>query len=106
MKKLMIVCGVVVLLVIGGLAIFIATFDVDRYRPMVISRLEAALGRPVRLERLALGWHGGLAVELRRFAIDAETTGQGEPLASVERATATIHLLPLLKKQVQVASVV
>ncbi|MBI3320002.1 MAG: AsmA family protein [Candidatus Omnitrophica bacterium] len=106
MKKVLIVCGVVVLLVIGGVAIFVTTFDVDRYRPMVVSQLKTVLGRPVRLERLALGWHGGLAVELRRFVIDAETTGQGEPLASVERATATIRLLPLLKKQVQVASVI
>lgn len=106
MKKLLIICGIVVVLVIAGVAVFISTFDIDRYRPMVVNQLETALGRPVRLERLALGWHGGLAIELRRFVIDVDETRQGEPLASVESAKATVHLLPLLKKQVQVASVI
>jgi len=106
MRKLLLAFIVAVVLTMAGLAIFLATFDADRYRPLVESSLESALGKPVRLERLALGWRGGIALELTRLAIYPDAQAQGEPALEVERISAVVRLLPLLRKQVQVASVV
>ena len=46
MRKLIIIVAAIFALVIVGLAIFIATFDADRYRPVLISELQQALGNP------------------------------------------------------------
>ena len=105
-KKLLLALLVIGLLVIVAVAIFLATFDADRYRPQLIIQLQAALGKPVTLDRISLGWQQGIAVQLKGLAIYEGAAAVGEPLIQVESAHGVLKLLPLLKKQVQVASVV
>src|SRR3989338_7548645 len=97
-KALLILIGLVVVGV-AGLAIFVATLDADRYRPLLVSRLEHALGRPVRLGHLRLAWHGGVAVTLQQLAI-----GQ-EPLFQADAVHAVVAWRPLLKKRVEIDGV-
>jgi hypothetical protein len=104
MKKLLIILGVLVLLVVVGVGIFIATFDADRYRPQLVQGMQQALGRPVTLDRVKLAWRGGIAVELHGLAIPEP--GAAEPLVRVERISALVRLGPLMQKDVQVASLV
>lgn len=107
MKKIPLTCFILLGLVILAVAIFVATFDADRYRPMLVSKLQEAIGKPVGLERLSLGWHGGIALQLQGLAIsDDAQAGTAEPLLQVESASAIVRLLPLLRKEVQVASIV
>lgn len=106
MKKVLIVLAVLFVLLIAGVAVFLATFDADRYRPLVVKQMESALGKPVTLDRLSLGWRGGIAVELHGLAVYPGEQASGEPAASVERASAVVNLLPLIRKEVSVSSVV
>jgi len=106
MKKLVIILVSLLVLVIVGVAIFLATFDADRYRPLLVTQLESALGKPVQLKRLSLGWRGGIAVELEGLTVYADTPMQGEPAAAIERVSAVVRLLPLLRKEIRIASVV
>lgn len=106
MKRILIILAIILGLFMAGVAVLLATFDADRYRPLVIKQLESALGKPVTLERLALGWRGGIAVELHRLAVYPGSEAAGEPAASVERVSAVINLLPLIRKEVSIASVV
>ncbi|MBI3020854.1 MAG: AsmA family protein, partial [Candidatus Omnitrophica bacterium] len=106
MKKLLVGVLVLVAIFVAGLGIFIATFDVDRYRPMLASRLQEAIGCPVSLERLSLGWRNGLAIQCQGLSISDPIAAVREPLVRVESANALVRLLPLLRKDVQVASVV
>lgn len=106
MKKRLLVIGILAVLAVAAVAVVLATVDVDRYRPLVVSKLEAALGRPVRLDHISLGWHGGIALQLRGVAIAAEAHGAGEPAVEVEAVQVVIRLLPLLRKDVQVSSLV
>lgn len=101
MKRAALIGLVVVGLAGLGLVIFVMTFDVDRYRPLVQDRLTQAVGRPVRIQRMTLGWQRGIAAELHGLVID----GDGQPLATVERAQAVLRLGPLLRRQAQIASV-
>src|SRR3989338_6517260 len=106
MKKLLLALFVIGLRVIVAVAIFLATFDADRYRPQLIIQLQAAVGKPVTLDRISLGWQQGIAVQFKGLAIYEGAAPVGEPLIQVESAHGVLKLLPLLKKQVQVASVV
>ena len=104
MKKILIILGVLVLIGVIALAVFLATFDVDRYRPMVVKQISTAIGRPVRLEHISLAWHDGVSLELKNLAVEPDSAGT-EPPAQVENVHLVVRLLPLLKRNIQVASV-
>ena len=106
MKNLLRILLVVCLLAIVAGALFLATFDADRYRPQVLAQLQTALGKPVTLDRISVGWQQGVAVQLRGLAIYQGPEAAGEPLIQVESASGILEVLPLLKKRVQVASIV
>jgi hypothetical protein len=106
MKRVLIVLGLLAAVLVIGLIIFVATFDIDRYRPRLVSELEKALGRPVALERISLGWKGGIAVRLDGLVIHADPSGSGEPLAHIPSAAALAELAPLLRKEVRISSIV
>lgn len=106
MKKVLLVIVILLALAVAGLAIVILTFDADRYRPLLVSTLEKAIGRPVQLERLSLGWQQGIALQVRGLTIAEGAQAAGEPLLHVESTSAFVELMPLLRKDVRVTSVV
>ena len=106
MKKVLFILGILLALTVAGLAIFILTFDADRYRPLLVTQLQRAVGAPVTLEHLSLGWQKGIALRLQGLAIAENAQGSGEPLLEVESASAFVELIPLLHRDVRVTSVV
>ncbi|HEY7744726.1 MAG TPA: AsmA family protein, partial [Desulfuromonadales bacterium] len=86
------------LLALAGMAIFIATFDLNRYREQLQARLSAALSQPVHLGEARLSWRRGPAFSFADLRI-----GSGEGEAGVLRADhlfLKLELLPLLKREV------
>ena len=80
MKKLLIFLFIVFVLGAVALFVFVATFDANQYRSLVERRLESAIGNPVEIEHLALGWFGGrVALEMRELEIYASPDKTGEP---------------------------
>ncbi len=105
MKKLLLILVIVLGLLIAGVAVFIATFDADRYRPLIVAQLQKALDRPVTLSHISLGWRRGVADEVQGFEI-GEGTAAREPLVHIEAANALVRFGPLLHKDVQITSLV
>ena len=106
MRKILLLILLVLFLAAAGVGIFIATFDADHYRPLVIQQLESLLGKSVTLEKIFLGWHDGIALRLKRLTIyPGQDTGE-PPLLALKSASAKLELLPLLHRQIQVESVV
>ena len=101
MQKPLLILGALILAGLVILGVFLATFDADRYRPLLVNRLEQALGKPVRLEGVSLGWRGGIALQFKGFTVFEDAAAQGEPLIQVETAGALVHLWPLLRKEVR-----
>lgn len=106
MKKLFIALGIILILAILGLGIALATFNVDRLRPLLVSHLQQALARPVRLARIRLTWSDGIAIQLQDVAIDEDTNPQREPILQVESLNAVVRLIPLFRREIQVSSIV
>ena len=79
-----------ILILIGGgvLAYFCLTFDPNRYRPDLETRLSELAGMSVRLENLSLGWQSGLV-----FKVDGIQVRKSE--ADVPCLTADTFLLRL-----------
>lgn len=57
MKKILIVLTVIVVAIFAVLLVLLA--NLNRYQPVLESSLSEALGRPVKLGMLSLGWNGG-----------------------------------------------
>ena len=102
MKKFFIILSILLLVGLVLLGLFLAAFDADRYRPMVVKQMQTALGRPVHLERISLNWRSGIALELKNFSVEPD--GSAKEPAQVEKIEVMVKLLPLLKKQIQMAS--
>jgi uncharacterized protein involved in outer membrane biogenesis len=105
MKKIALILAVVLLIGCAGVAIAIATFDVTRFLPAVVRHLETALGSRVELKDISLVWDGGIALALKGFASYDSDNKTGEPDLSFEEAHAVLKLLPLLRKNVRLASI-
>ncbi len=105
MKKIPIILVALVLVCAAGLGIFVATFNADRYRPALVKKVSQALGVPVDLGRISLVWKNGIALRLEKFTI---YSGPEKQTASVkfQEASAVVRLAPLLRKDLQIASVV
>jgi uncharacterized protein involved in outer membrane biogenesis len=92
-----------VVLVVAGLAVFIATLDVNQYKDRIASTLRDATGREVTLSGdmdLALGLTPALVVE---GATIGNPDWASEPnMASIGRLEAQVELLPLLQGTLKV----
>lgn len=112
MKKALLLLGVVLVLAVAAAGIFIATFNADLYRPLVVSRLQETLGVPVKLERISLGWRGGIALSLKRLAIYPQPQGiytdlaaRVEPSLRADEIMLLVRTMPLLRKRLEIASI-
>jgi hypothetical protein len=111
MRKLLWTLAALLGCIAVGLAVCLATFDADRYRPLILKHLEEALGRPVQLERVSLGLRHGAALELKGLAVfdsppSSTSALKSEPALRVDVASAVVRLAPLLRRRVEVSSIV
>ena len=104
-KKFLWFAAAGVLIVVGPIAFFILTFDADRYRPEIQKQLESTLGSPARIGHLALGWNNGIVLEVKDLAIYRDRASLDKPAVYLERAGVKVRLMPLLSKEIEVASV-
>lgn len=103
MKKIFLILFIMIVLVGAAAAVFLATLDVDSFRPQIVGQIEKAAGKPVRLEKIRLGWRSGIALELDGFALLKEKGGS-ETLVEAGSAKAVLKLAPLLNREIQIAA--
>ncbi len=105
MKKVLVVIAALIILLVIGVAVFLATFDADRYRPLLVSRLEQAIGHPVQVKHLRAAWHGGIALERQHVVIAETDPAKKAPLFEADTVHVLVALAPLLTHQVEMESV-
>lgn len=105
-KILGILVGVIVLL-IGGLLAFLATIDVNKYKPIIAEEAKKATGRD-----LVIGGNMSLKVSLSPAVVVENVTfanmpgGSRPEMAKIKRFEAQVSLLPLLSGAIQVNKLV
>lgn len=105
MKKIRILSGIVAVLAVAGGAVFIATFDAGFCKSLVEKKLQEEIGKPVSLGRVALGFSGGISLEVKDIAIFGERGRDGAPAIKLEEASLMIRFMPLLRKSFEVGAV-
>ncbi len=90
-KKLMTAVLILVVLAIAGF--FVLAANADRFRPVIAQNAEKTLGRPVAIEKITVGWRGGIAFDLHGVSV--------APAVRVEKISVGVKLLPLLTGDLQ-----
>jgi uncharacterized protein YhdP len=95
--------ALLLLLALAGLATFIATFDLNRYREQLQTRLSTALSQPVYLGEAGLSWRHGPAFSFADLRIGS---GEGETgVLLADHLLLKLELLPLLKREVTFSAI-
>lgn len=104
MRKLGITIGVIVLAVILAAAIFISTFDVNRYRGTIQADLSKNLGRNVTVGQMSLDIFPPRFVVHDVSIADDPSFNTQRPFVKAQQLAVSVKLLPLLHKSVEVDS--
>ena len=104
MRKIAIVLGILIVVVIAAAGIFAATFQVNKYRPTVQSELQKRLGRPVTLGEMHLGVFPP-RFRVQELAIaDDSFFSPDAPFIKSQELDVSVKLLPLIHKQLEINS--
>src|SRR5215470_6966209 len=104
MRKVGIVAGILVILIVGALLIFAATFDVNKYRGTIQAQLQEHLGRSVSLGDMHLKVFPP-SLSVRNLGIsDDPAFNPDAPFVKAQELDISVKLLPLLHKQVEINS--
>ncbi len=97
--------GILLLLVIaiGGVFIFVSTFDANQYKEQITSAVKKQTGRDLSIQGdLKLSVYPDIAIDLGKTTF-ANASGFSEQMfATIESGKISVKLLPLLKKELKV----
>lgn len=78
--------------------IFVFTFDANRYKGLLIDRIEKVIGKDVDIDSISLYFWQSLAIKINGLSIkDAN-----KPILKADSIYTNIKLLPLIKKDIQI----
>ncbi len=104
MRKVGIVFGILVVVVIIGAAIFAATFDVNRYRGSIQSELERRLDRKVTLGPMHLSLLPP-RFQVQNIAIAEDPKFPNpKPFVQADQLDVSVKLMPLFSKSIEIDS--
>jgi AsmA protein len=104
MRKVGIVIGTIVLVLIVAVVVFAATFNVNQYRGTIQSELEKRFDRRVVLGDMHLGiFPPRLQVQNLSIADDPKFN-DAKPFVEAQELDVSVKLLPLLSKSVEISS--
>jgi AsmA protein len=103
MRKVLIGVGVFIVLVIAGLLIFVATFDVNQYRASIQSQMEKRLDRKVTLGDMHLSLFPP-RFRVQNVQISDDPKFSEAPFVKAQELNVSVQLMPLLHKDVEIDS--
>ena len=100
-RKAIIILIVFLLLVFGGLVVFVRTFDLNKYLPQITEQLSQTLGRQATVEKagLNLSLRQGLVVDIMGISLADDAQFSKEAFVRVQHIHCGVSLLPFLTKQ-------
>ena len=103
MRKIAIVIGIVVLVIVVAVGVLFATFDPNDYRGTIQTKLEQQLNRNVTLGNMSLGLFP-LRFRVANLSIADDPKFSNRAFLLTQELSVSVKLLPLLSKSVEVDS--
>ncbi len=105
MRKVGMAIGAFILLMIVGVVVFAATFNVNQYRGRILTELEKRLNRKVSLGDMHLGLFPPRFQVHNLSIADDPKFNATKPFVEAQELDVSIKLLPLLHKSIEISSV-
>jgi uncharacterized protein involved in outer membrane biogenesis len=94
------------LVVLAIAAIFILTFDANRYKPDIVALVKQQTGRDLEVAgNLNLSVYPNIALKLEQTKLGNADGFKGESFASAEQARVSVQFMPLLEQKLRVDEV-
>jgi AsmA protein len=100
----LIVLGIVLIVVLGGIAYIAATFDPNDYKPQIVDLVKEKTGRTLTIGNIELTFFPKLGADLGHVSLSEK--GSTQEFARIEDARVALETMPLLQKQFVVDKVV
>lgn len=95
-----------VLVLVAAIAVFVLTFDANRYKPDLAALVKAKTGRDLSINGdIQLSLYPNLALRLQQVSLGNAAGFSGEAFAKAEQARVSVQVLPLLQQQLRVNEV-
>src|ERR1700676_482407 len=91
---------------LAALVLLPVFFNLDRYRPEVISYFEENTGKKVEIGRLALNFFPHVTIHIEQFGVKSPPLFPPSYIVKVARTDAVLDFWPLLRRKVVIRSVV
>ena len=100
-KRIALALGALVLLLAAAAAVFVASFDVNRYKPLAVDWMRTTYQRTLAIDGpIELSLFPRLAVKVSKLRLSER--GRAEPFASIDEASLSLAVMPLLRKELVV----
>ncbi len=102
MKNFFIIIAIILGLLIIGITVFALTFDANRYKAALITKLEESMDRDVKIDSISINLLRGLGLEAKGVAIKDRLKPWSDFLLKADILNVNLEILPLLKKDIRV----
>jgi len=102
MKKFFVIIGIIFALLAIGAAVFVFTFDANRYKAALITKLEEALAKDAAIDSISISLLRGINIDAKGVAIKDKDKTWDYALFKTKSLTANVAILPLLRNEVQI----
>lgn len=93
---------VLLILLFLGITIFFLTFDLNTYRPMIVEKASAALGRPVTIDDMSMKVSLIPTVAVKGVKVgNAVGFDQKTPMVKIDSMDVTLALIPLMSGNIE-----
>ena len=108
MRKLTIIAGIVLLLIVVIAAVALVSLNglIARNREYLLAQVKEAVGRDVTVGEIGVSLWGGIGARLNQFSVADDPAFGKEPFVRAEDLQVNMKLLPLLRKEFQVSKVI
>lgn len=92
----------IVLLLIIGAVVFVATFDANEYKPLISDQVKQQTGREITLDDIKPSVFPWLGLQLQQVSLSNAQGFEAEKMLQVENIDVRIELIPLLMQEIRV----
>lgn len=94
------------LVVVAAVAVFLLTFDANRYKPDIVALVKQQTGRDLDIGGdIGLSVYPDIALKLEQVKLGNANGFKGESFAGADSARVSVQLMPLLEQQLKVNEV-
>jgi hypothetical protein len=102
MRKILVVLGAIFLVFIVAIIVFALTFDINRYRGIIIEKLSEAIQKDIALGRISLDFSHGLGCRVDDVVLKEKDTAWDDAWLKARSTEISVRIMPLLRKDVQI----